>query len=89
MENKDKAQTNPTQPAGPQVGQSVNGNLDFPPDFGTEPAPLGSLGDLEDRSQFDRTVAEEDAVEKRPDRRRANLDNEHSIRGLDTPEGLG
>ena len=89
MENKDKAQTNPTQPAGPQVGQSVNGNLDFPPDFGIEPAPLGTLGDLEDRSQFDRTVAEEDANEKRPDRRKANLDNENSIRGLDTPEGLG
>ena len=89
MENKDRTQANPTQPAGPQVGQSVNGNLDFPPDFGVEPAPLGSLEDLENHSQFNQTVAEEDANEKRPDRRRANLDNEHSIRGLDTPEGLG
>jgi hypothetical protein len=75
--NKDHL--NPDQPAGLQVGQELNGKMEFPPNFGQQNERDITLEDLDDDNPREQSL-------------KRNLDN-HSARkdaeGLDSPEGLG
>jgi hypothetical protein len=84
--NKDHL--NPEQPAGIQVGQELNGKMEFPPNFGQQNERDMTLEDLDD----DNPAPKDNRTSIRGQDSSRNLDN-HSTpqdnEGLNTPEGLG
>jgi hypothetical protein len=93
--NKDHL--NPDQPAGLQVGQELNGKMEFPPNFGQQNERDITLEDLDDDNPAPKLEREK---QKQPNLRpntqeeshNRNLDNHSAPKdaeGLDSPEGLG
>ncbi len=84
-----KAHINANQPAGSQVGQELNGKMEFPPNFGQQNERDISLEDLDDDNPAPKADRKIDIRQEGSNR---NLDNHSAAKdaeGLDTPEGLG